>query len=642
MYLCKSCKTQLDDLDIFCPTCGTKRVTEEYEVLECQNIEAKGKENLNLLQHEVRENESEKIEYEVSIKENKDEHKFFLTTVENVEKFGVFVRYNNKLNALCHMRHLKKPLSEYKKGDAIWVREMSPFDQQKKSVEEAKPGFYETRYKEFTRFYKVGDKVKGRIDSKKNNMLFVEVYPGFNASIRKDSLATENFFNQCKENDFIQACIDSMDEGKRRVYLTQKGMEEVDEIYDILPESTVQISIPQYIFMKYRDVTGKENATDNEIRKTIFDSFKRAYKKNKFISSYKMNEFVFELNDRTKYGGPLSAEIRENQKESGKPWYVSNVKSSGKLPSHSIELFANIPRWEKQLSELHEQLLEGEDWSSQDGKKKYFILEKYLNFTFYCARNQGKVVFSADRDFAAFDTGLVDKNYEAIYGCFASIKEPQKRDWELEGFAKFGIGFLGKKLNAKLTKRPQKVQYFTNIYDVYFDTSKPIERDRDHILIDNLSRIPIQFIREQCGRDDEREIGDLVSDIERKVDVEQNIKRLQEYIKKEDSFSRKLAARLDEAIDVARKRCEWNYKTAIPIFYHEINGLSLLLPLSLLGDHQSADVALVLEKVESGNYQGQTILTLPMAYLDARLICRPNSEWLRADVVNSQEDNQEE
>ena len=186
------------------------------------------------------------------------------------------------------------------------------------------------------------------------------------------------------------------------------------------------------------------------------------------------------------------------------------------------------------------------------------------------------------------------------------------------------------------------MQYFTNIYDVYFDTSKPIERDRDHILIDNLSRIPIQFIREQCGRDDEREIGDLVSNIERKVDVEQNIKRLQEYIKKEDSFSRKLAARLDEAIDVARKRCEWNYKTAIPIFYHEINGLSLLLPLSLLGDHQSADVALVLEKVESGNYQGQTILTLPMAYLDARLICRPNSEWLRADVVNLQEDNQEE
>lgn len=30
----------------------------------------------------------------------------------------------------------------------------------------------------------------------------------------------------------------------------------------------------------------------------------------------------------------------------------------------------------------------------------------------------------------------------------------------------------------------------------------------------------------------------------------------------------------------------------------------------------------------SGDYLGQTILTLPMAYIDARLLCRPGSEWL--------------
>ena len=69
------------------------------------------------------------------------------------------------------------------------------------------------------------------------------------------------------------------------------------------------------------------------------------------------------------------------------------------------------------------------------------------------------------------------------------------------------------------------------------------------------------------------------------------------------------------------------------------NGISLLLPLCLSDDEQAADVALVVEKQESGNYQGQTILTLQMAYLDARLICRPNSEWLDPDKLVAVNEN---
>ena len=63
--------------------------------------------------------------------------------------------------------------------------------------------------------------------------------------------------------------------------------------------------------------------------------------------------------------------------------------------------------------------------------------------------------------------------------------------------------------------------------------------------------------------------------------------------------------------------------------------------LCLSDDEQSADVALVVEKQESGNYQGQTILTLQMAYLDARLICRPNSEWLDPDRVIEENENED-
>lgn len=45
-------------------------------------------------------------------------------------------------------------------------------------------------------------------------------------------------------------------------------------------------------------------------------------------------------------------------------------------------------------------------------------------------------------------------------------------------------------------------------------------------------------------------------------------------------------------------------------------------------------MALVVELQSSGNYLGQTILTLPMAYIDARLVCRPGSEWLDTQKID--------
>lgn len=57
-----------------------------------------------------------------------------------------------------------------------------------------------------------------------------------------------------------------------------------------------------------------------------------------------------------------------------------------------------------------------------------------------------------------------------------------------------------------------------------------------------------------------------------------------------------------------------------------------MLPLCLLDD-ETADVALVVQRNTVGNYQGQTILSLPMAYLDARQICRPDSDWLNPNRI---------
>ena len=60
--------------------------------------------------------------------------------------------------------------------------------------------------------------------------------------------------------------------------------------------------------------------------------------------------------------------------------------------------------------------------------------------------------------------------------------------------------------------------------------------------------------------------------------------------------------------------------------------MSLMLPLGLT-DEETPDAALVVELTHSGSYQGQTILTLPQAYIDARLMCRLSSDWLSQSQI---------
>jgi hypothetical protein len=60
--------------------------------------------------------------------------------------------------------------------------------------------------------------------------------------------------------------------------------------------------------------------------------------------------------------------------------------------------------------------------------------------------------------------------------------------------------------------------------------------------------------------------------------------------------------------------------------------MSLLLPLALV-DEDQIDLALVVERKQSGAYQGQTVLPLAMAYNNSRLVTRPDSDWLKTDII---------
>lgn len=120
--------------------------------------------------------------------------------------------------------------------------------------------------------------------------------------------------------------------------------------------------------------------------------------------------------------------------------------------------------------------------------------------------------------------------------------------------------------------------------------------------------------------------ADLIYD--RRLSLVRNVEHIVERIERFPPHYRDNPRRLVNAVDIAISRAEQrvirNYKTAIPQYNR--GRIQLLLPLCL-DDPAVADVALVIGK-EGAVYKGYTVLTLDMAYNNARLLTRPDREWL--------------
>lgn len=94
---------------------------------------------------------------------------------------------------------------------------------------------------------------------------------------------------------------------------------------------------------------------------------------------------------------------------------------------------------------------------------------------------------------------------------------------------------------------------------------------------------------------------------------------------------------MKQTIEESIKRCQWNYKTAIPYYDPCSKKIGWFLPLctKVSKNIDGTDTirlvpfaALVVSKGKSGSFQGETIYRLSWAYRCARLVCRPDSDWL--------------
>lgn len=303
-----------------------------------------------------------------------------------------------------------------------------------------------------------------------------------------------------------------------------------------------------------------------------------------------------------------------------------NKKNTDLVPS--LMEWAYMGDYRKAISDLKELALK-ERWHYKKPDPNYPnpILSKYLKYTFFRLLKEGNISYT--NKYAAFNTGLVNKLYEPIYALFEKNRQPDKQEWYFKDFCLAGQGPSGKLLTSNFNPLPVRAHYFKNPSDLIYDcnASSP-QLDWEHIILDNIDRLPLDLLKEHTPSS--FSLQDTTQ-----MDVSEKKKYyslLRDTIKGDDRKFRSIKNCFEESLKLALKRVAWNFKTAIPMYYPTKNLMSLLLPLSLLNDER-IDLALVIEKTNSGNYLGHTILPLDWAYSNARLITRPDSDWLAAEII---------
>lgn len=211
-----------------------------------------------------------------------------------------------------------------------------------------------------------------------------------------------------------------------------------------------------------------------------------------------------------------------------------------------------------------------ENWSNEtypDDK----ILTNYMVHTYKKLSSERNITINNEKEYALFNTGLFTEFYQPIYAYHDKNGLQFLTDYDLG--------------NMDISEKPPRANYFEDPSLLLFDWHYQININYKHILkdINNLDRIPEKL-----------------------------------------KDSKNILNNLNGSIETMKKKVSANYKLAIPQYYE--GKIQLLLPLCL-EDDETPSLALTVTK-QGDHYQGHTCITLDMAYNNARLIAKPESNWL--------------
>ena len=225
-----------------------------------------------------------------------------------------------------------------------------------------------------------------------------------------------------------------------------------------------------------------------------------------------------------------------------------------------------------------------ERWSWEESDDQMEILQSYLTYTFAKLVKEGNKIKEGKNKNGemciAFNTNLLSIHFEDIYVVGEKIlyknelylKNPRVED-EVKLSEIYGI-------NAEELLPPK---YFTKIDDIIFDTKKKIAYTQTE---------KINHVLEQMGvRAKSTSIEDL-----------------------------------KKAVGNAVKMAQRNYKYVVPMYNPKKDAIQFLMPLYLKDSKKTPDGALILTPSKK-YYIPETVLTLKEAYIDIRLIAKPDNTW---------------
>lgn len=285
--------------------------------------------------------------------------------------------------------------------------------------------------------------------------------------------------------------------------------------------------------------------------------------------------------------------------------------------------YAKVADWESRLNDLAK-MAEPERWKylSVPDRSSLPILDSYVRYTFLRIHEQGRLAES-DRT-SCFNTGLLTPNQEEIFGVFrvSDMYDPTKpvsstnKQWFLTSWARSGERQL-----TDFFELPGLASYWTDPAELILNPHLQVQLNLDHIIRDNLNRFPVEL-------DGHLDVNGVPTDIAIAPDIETDSGEadLDQGAKGEESVNVPLATRnaLEGAMKHSIRLAQRSYRIAVPQFHH--GKIQLLLPLYLRSSIRP-DLALTLER-NGAWYRAATVLYPDWAYRHARLLSRPNSEWL--------------
>lgn len=283
--------------------------------------------------------------------------------------------------------------------------------------------------------------------------------------------------------------------------------------------------------------------------------------------------------------------------------------------------YAVVANWDERLDVLVG-LAEPERWNflAAPSEKKFPILDSYLRYTFLRVHEQGKVPETEHS--ACFNTGLLTPGQEEIFGVFTVSDRfdpreaigPTNKKWFLKGWARAGDWQL-----TGFRALPDLASYWSDPEELVFNPSLQVQLNVDHIIRDHLARFP-----EELGG--ELDPNGVPKDIAAQPEIDEEDEEPDQAEEPAEDSHIPLATRnaLEGAMKHSIRLAQRSYRIAVPQFHK--GRIQLLLPLYLRSS-EKADLALTLER-HGDWYRAATVLFPDWAYMHARLLTRPNSEWL--------------